>query len=134
MKFFRKRTTIKELIWVLCFCSLIIVKDPIHNGFLYLSAVVVCELWISFRLPGAEYLWMDAKNSDYSNYREIRITSAVFLWFLLIALPKGCIPLVYCIFAICFERILIRVFRVPPKNGVMSLKREKRQRPIGIGK
>lgn len=118
MKFFRKRITMRELIWavILYLCSLIIAKDPIQNRFLYLSAVVVCELWILFRLPGAKYLWMDAKNSGYPNYREIRIISVVFLWFLLIALPRECVPLVYCIFAICFEKILIRVFRIPPKK------------------
>jgi len=111
-------TKIKELVWAMVFvlCTLIIICDPIHNKFIYLSFAIVCELWIAFHLPGSKYLWMSAQNSNYPNYREIRIISAIFLWFFLLIIPRGYDLWIYCIFATYFEKIVGKVFRVPPKK------------------
>jgi len=94
--------------WIalIVFGTLVLGYDSILEKSLYLSVAIICELWILFSLPGSRSLWIFPKNADNSKYQKIRIISAFFLWFLMLAIPKGFDLFVYYIFALCIERII----------------------------
>ena len=91
---------------IIIFGTLVLGSNPIHEKFLYLFVAVCCESWILFRLPGSKSLWISPKNADNEKYREIRIMCAVFLWFVMLGLPRGFDLFSYYLFALCIERII----------------------------
>ena len=91
---------------IIIFGTLVLGSNPIHEKFLYLFVAVCCESWILFRLPGSRSLWISAKNANDAKYREIRIMCAVFLWFVMLGLPRGFDLFSYYLFALCIERII----------------------------
>ena len=121
--------------WIalIVFGTLVLGCDPILEKSLYLSVAIICELWIVFRLPGSRSLWIFPKNATDAKYREIRIASALFLWFLMLAVPKGFDLFCYYAFALCIERIIFfyssqkkerilqKVFPPYKKYGIPSL-------------
>lgn len=80
--------------------------DPFAEKGLYLSVAVVCELWCAFRLPGSKSLWIFPKSARHSEYRETRIVSFIFLWFLMLTLPKGFDLFVYYLFLLFIEKTI----------------------------
>jgi hypothetical protein len=94
--------------WIvlIAFGTLVLGRYPILEKSLYLSAAIIGELWIVFRLPGAKLLWIFSKNANSSKYREIRIISALFIWFFMLAIPKGFDLFVYYAFVLCIERVI----------------------------
>ena len=89
---------------IILFGTLVLGSNPIHEKFLYLFVAVCCESWILFRLPGSKSLWIFPKNAVNAKYREIRIMCAVFLWFVMLGLPRGFDLFAYYLFALCIER------------------------------
>lgn len=100
------------LAWIalIVFGTLVLGYNPILEKSLYLSVAIICELWIVFRLPGSKSLWIFPKNAIDASYREIRIICALFLWFLMLAIPKGFDLFCYYVFALCIERIIFFCF------------------------
>ncbi len=107
---------------IISFGTLVLGNNPIHEKFLYLFVAVCCESWILFRLPGSKFLWIFAKNANNARYREIRIMSAVFLWFVMLGLPRGFDLFAYYLFALCIERIVF-FYSLPKKQKKMLLQR-----------
>jgi hypothetical protein len=103
---FKELSFLFAWISLIVFGTLVLGYDPILEKSLYLSVAIICELWIVFRLPGSRSLWIFPKNATYASYREIRIISALFLWFLMLAVPKGFDLFCYYVFALCIERII----------------------------
>ncbi len=92
---------------IIIFGTLALGSNPIYEKFLYLFVAVCCESWILFRLPGSKSLWIFPKNADNAKYREIRIMCAVFLWFVMLGLPRGFDLFSYYLFALCIERAIL---------------------------
>ncbi len=91
-------------ITIIVFGTLVLGNNPIHEKFLYLFVAVCCESWILFRLPGSKSLWIFPKNASNAKYREIRIMCAVFLWFVMLSIPRGFDLFAYYLFALCIEK------------------------------
>lgn len=120
-------------ITIILFGTFVMKGDPFREKSLYLSVAIICELWIAFRLPGSRSFWIFSKNADYSKYQGIRIISALFLWFLMLAIPKGLDLFCYYVFVLCIERVIFfcssskkkrmlqKIFPPYKKYGILSL-------------